>query len=568
MGGIDLDDTKRANVALVIETMYQVAANPDAWQQLIDALADAGELQDMPPEAAEDMARSQDVARLTARPEEGPTPAGRNDLGWIVLSSRRKALAANGLAQEVMASGLGRLKIGAEIAFDDPGNAEALTRALVQSRAQAGGQAILRLDRGEDDGPCFAYVTPARALPGVADAAAIELADDDQTYALIFPAVEETGKLWSSIRESFGLTPAELRLARKLRDGRSLKEAADELEVSVNTLRNQLRAIFDKMGLKRQSDLIRALTQLSSVASAIETLSAGMIPLASADAPPVVAITLRDGRRLAYRDYGDPAGRPVLIFHEGLGSSLLPPGAQGLACELNLRLICAERPGFGQSDPSPDYSFDSVADDMVELCDQLGLAEVRIGGILSGAPSAIQTAIRLGPRAAGVLLCSGRPPRPASEIRAKNALTLFRTRMESNPWVIETFYAILRLRMSTQLVDRIVRGSTVNSPGDAAYFGENAHIANYIATYVGEALARTSRGAADEMKAFRRAQNLTVADLACPLEVWHGDQDVFAPLADLLDYLGDKPREVRVIPGIGHLMALKHWDEVLRRAAA
>ncbi|WP_310539827.1 alpha/beta hydrolase [Phenylobacterium sp.] len=562
-----MNDAKSANVALVIETMYQVAANPDAWRQLIDALADAGDLQEMPSEAVTDMARSLDIARLTARPEEGPVTSRRNDIGWIVLSARRKVLAANNLAHEMMDAGLGRLRLGAELAFQDPANGEALVRALNQSRAQASGQAILRLDRGREEGPCFAYVAPAPALPSVADAAAAELAGDDEAFALVFPAVEETGRLWASIRESFGLTPAELRLARKLRDGRSLKEAADELEVSVNTLRNQLRAIFDKMGLKRQSDLIRALTQLSSVASAIEAQTPVMIP-AGADAPPVVAITLRDGRRLAYRDYGEPEGRAVLFFHEGMGSSLLPPGAQGLACELNLRLICAERPGFGQSDPSPDYSFDSVADDMVELCDQLGLTDVRISAILSGAPSAMQTAVRLGRRAAGVLLCSGRPPRPVSEARTRNPLTLFRSRIENNPWVIETFYAILRLRLSAQLVDRIVRGSTAHSPGDAAYFAQNAHIATYIATYVGEALARTSRGAADEVKAFRRARNLTVAELSCPLEVWHGEEDVFAPLADLLDYLGDKPREVRVIPGIGHLMALKHWDEVLRRSAA
>ncbi len=119
-----MDDTKSANVALVIETMYQVAANPDSWQQLIGALADAGDLQDMPPEAVADMARSQDVARLTARPEDGPTPAGRNDIGWIVLSSRRKVLAANNLAREMMAQGLGWLTIGAELGFNDPGNAE------------------------------------------------------------------------------------------------------------------------------------------------------------------------------------------------------------------------------------------------------------------------------------------------------------------------------------------------------------------------------------------------------------------------------------------------------------
>src|SRR5436190_177293 len=80
-------------------------------------------------------------------------------------------------------------------------------------------QSILQLEREGEGGPCFAYVIPARALPGGADDGAIELADGDQSYALVFPAVEETGRLWVSIRDSFGLTPAEIRLASRLRDG-------------------------------------------------------------------------------------------------------------------------------------------------------------------------------------------------------------------------------------------------------------------------------------------------------------------------------------------------------------
>jgi pimeloyl-ACP methyl ester carboxylesterase len=92
-----------------------------------------------------------------------------------------------------------------------------------------------------------------------------------------------------------------------------------------------------------------------------------------ADAPPVRTIGLKDGRRLAFRDYGDPDGRPMISFHEGLGSSLLPPGTQALAQELGLRIITPERPGYGQSDPRSDYSFEGVAEDVVELCDRLGL---------------------------------------------------------------------------------------------------------------------------------------------------------------------------------------------------
>ncbi len=90
----------------------------------------------------------------------------------------------------------------------------------------------------------------------------------------------------------------------------------------------------------------------------------------------------------------------------------------------------------------------------------------------------------------------------------------------------------------------------------------------FIAAYVGEALARTSRGPSDEVRAFRRGQNLTMAELRVPLVVWHGEEDVMAPLPDLLAFLGDTPREVRLKPGIGHLLALKHWEEILREAAA
>lgn len=53
------------------------------------------------------------------------------------------------------------------------------------------------------------------------------------------------------------LTPAEARLARRLAEGRSLKEAAAEFGVSINTVRMQLRNVFAKTGTRRQADLVR-----------------------------------------------------------------------------------------------------------------------------------------------------------------------------------------------------------------------------------------------------------------------------------------------------------------------
>ena len=553
-----------ANIALVIETLYQIAADPEGWEQLIDVLALPAPSDEAPADTGPDLQRMADIARLVSQ-GAGGRPDLRPDVAWTVLTPGLKVLSCNAAAEAVIA-GLGRMQVGGELKFDNPANDEVLRQALDQA-ALRGSQTILKFEReGEEEGPSFAYLVPAVNMLNTVGK--LVSAPDGGAYALVFPAAETTSRLWNTLRESFGLTAAEARLARKLRDGRSLQEAAEELQVSVNTLRNQLRGIFEKMGLKRQSDLVRALTELSSVAGVIE-MDAGPGPPAPVDgAPPIQTIQLSDGRRLAFREYGDAAGRHMLAFHEGMGSSLLPPGTDALARRLGLRIVCAERPGFGMSDPNPDYSFDAVADDMVELCDHLRLEDIRIAAILSGTPSAVQTAIRLNGRANRLLICSGRPPRPSTHADgARNPLILFRERIQSSPWVIDTFYSIIRLQLTVPLVERVIRRTAVFSDGDRAYFEDHPELAEYIAAYVGECLAHTVRGPADELKAFRRARNLTAAELRTPLIIWHGEEDVLAPLSDLMNYLGDKAQEVWTAPSIGHFMALKHWERVLQRMA-
>jgi hypothetical protein len=82
---------------------------------------------------------------------------------------------------------------------------------------------------------------------------------------------------------------------------------------------------------------------------------------------------------------------------------------------------------------------------------------------------------------------------------------------------------------------------------------------------MGECLANGTRGPVDELKAFRPAGDLTAAPLLAPVVVWHGADDGFSPMADLMAYLGPAAREVWVAPQMGHLLALKHWDDLLVR---
>jgi DNA-binding CsgD family transcriptional regulator len=65
------------------------------------------------------------------------------------------------------------------------------------------------------------------------------------------------------VRRLFDLTPAEASLALALANGLTLDEAADGLSIRKNTARAHLRSIFSKIGVTRQTTLVRVL--LSSV---------------------------------------------------------------------------------------------------------------------------------------------------------------------------------------------------------------------------------------------------------------------------------------------------------------
>ncbi len=69
---------------------------------------------------------------------------------------------------------------------------------------------------------------------------------------------------------AFNLTAAEARLAAHLASGASLTEASELLRIRYNTARAQLRAIFDKTDVHRQSELVRMLQSSRSLRLSLE----------------------------------------------------------------------------------------------------------------------------------------------------------------------------------------------------------------------------------------------------------------------------------------------------------
>jgi pimeloyl-ACP methyl ester carboxylesterase/DNA-binding CsgD family transcriptional regulator len=562
-----LSSKAKANVALVIETMYAVAAHPDRWDQIIDALDGA------PADAPH---RALDASRLARLAVDRPEPMV-GQVGVVMISAAGGVVAWNGAGEAVFHQRLGAIEAHG-VAFFNPSNHEAFDQARVRLRGAPGRQVIVKFSQIADEAPHFAYVVAAQDLP-IGLSAGLQRVDgrQDGALAIVFPAVEATDRLWANLRESFGLTPAETRLAARLKDGLTLKEASGELGVTINTVRNQLRAIFEKVGLSRQSDLIRALTQLSSLAGSLEgslgdhrALGALGPAIAATErgavqnAPPLQVFRLADGRRLTWRQYGDPEGKPVMIVHQGLGCSVLPRGTDALARDLRLRLICPERPGAGRSDPLPHFSYDGVARDMAALVTDLGLERVQIASFMAGAPFALVAAAQLGPRVHRVLLASARPSGVMAETDQDigHKVVLFRRRILRNAWVADMLFTMMRLQLNARQVERFVRAAA-STPSDAAYLKTHPGVLEFIVDYVSESLAVTSRGIADEVKCAAKTPQLDLTGLTAPISVWHGADDPMTSVADVHAWLGGRVADTRVFAGTGHFLPHKHWPEAI-----
>ena len=82
---------------------------------------------------------------------------------------------------------------------------------------------------------------------------------EDGKALVSFDDAETVARRITGAQEVYGLSPAQVRLARLIVDGHDLAGAATLLSVSVNTLRTQLQRIFDKTGVRSQSALVRSL---------------------------------------------------------------------------------------------------------------------------------------------------------------------------------------------------------------------------------------------------------------------------------------------------------------------
>ena len=149
---------------------------------------------------------------------------------------------------------------------------------------------------------------------------------EDSTFylLLVLDQGRQTELLNSQFVAQYDLTEKEQNVLLKLIHGRNVKEAAAELFVSENTVKTHLKSLFRKTESKSQADIIRlALTHESQVLDSYFDPSSGGLASIVNDETRDKFITLDNGLKIAYREYGPKDGKPIVICHNGYGLSLI-----------------------------------------------------------------------------------------------------------------------------------------------------------------------------------------------------------------------------------------------------
>jgi len=178
----------------------------------------------------------------------------RLNIATIVLDETGRVLRNNSAASKLLQAGDGLRLVNRKVETRSEAETEKLQQLIAQSLADDGrrvhAMSAMRLTSDHRLGIVLRGVPLRENSEGKERPATVLFVRDPDAL---------TATPRDILRRVFDFTPAEALLAIELANGLSLDEAAEALNIRRNTARAQLRSIFVKAGVGRQSELVRIL---------------------------------------------------------------------------------------------------------------------------------------------------------------------------------------------------------------------------------------------------------------------------------------------------------------------
>ena len=244
-------------------------------------------------------------------------------------------------------------------------------------------------------------------------------------------------------------------------------------------------------------------------------------------------VSLPDGRTLAYAEYGDPTGYPLVWCHGNPGSrreaDLLDPT---LLQRLGVRAIVPDRPGIGLSTWRAQRKLNEWPTDLAALTAAINIERFALVGISAGAPYALACARAMPHRITRAGIISGLGP-------------------------LDVLDAAARRKQSAQYF--------VLPPADQRALSEPRTRQSFL-NMLHEALRQGTRGMAWDAVLVAHPWGFDLRNITLPVYLWHGDADLNAPLAMGGAMAEQLPHSYfHILPGEGHFSAVvRHMPSILQ----
>lgn len=276
------------------------------------------------------------------------------------------------------------------------------------------------------------------------------------------------------------------------------------------------------------------------------------------------AFSLPDGRRLAYAEFGDPGGSPVVWCHGNPGSrlegDLVDPDVWQ---QSGVRVLVPDRPGIGRSTWQTDRAVTDWPADVVALTAAAGIDRFAVLSLSAGAPYALAVAQALPERVTRVSIVSGIGTLDVvDEAGLRDSGPRYFAGARRSPAIARSVVWLMQrgIAKPESFVTRMLAGLP-DADRDVLSDPRRRHV---LVGLLQEALLQ-GRGTSWDAALIARPWDVPLAEIAMTVDVWHGSADRNAPLS-MGQWIADQVphSRLRVIADEGHFsLVVHHFADIL-----
>jgi len=280
-------------------------------------------------------------------------------------------------------------------------------------------------------------------------------------------------------------------------------------------------------------------------------------------------VQLCDGAVVAFQEYGDLTGTPVIFCHGWPSSRTMAQLADEPARSLGVRIISPDRPGISGSSMQLDRKLSDWPSLVERLADDLELGEFRILAISGGAPYAYATAIAIPEQVRAIAIVGG--VIPFAEMKdSKGLLPLDRWMLafyRNRPQLLRRLFWLARPFLSFRAPIRLrplFLKMLLLRPCDAASLRDDTAFEAIF-----ESQRRAWRGSAEgvliDARIYAQPWGFAIEDIRVPVRLWHGIEDRAFDVGLAEEIANRFPNcKARFIQDEGHYsLPIRHMREIL-----